>query len=154
VEATVLDPDNSYVLTPHLLAAAAELPLTARDLEHFSPTARALADTMTADGLLRARGGRWFCTRPGAAVRTGLRGTGDWPVPIAERATGRLVGTVDEPSAHFLAHDGAVYSHQGELYTVTSLDLAERIALVEPGDTGYATIAREITSIDVTAELT
>jgi DEAD/DEAH box helicase domain-containing protein len=154
VEATVLDPDNSYVLGPHLLAAAAELPLTARDLEHFSPAARPLADTMTADGLLRGRGGRWFCTRQGAGVRTGLRGTGDWPVRIVERGTGRLVGTVDEPSSHFLAHDGAVYSHQGELYTVTSLDLAERIALVEPGDPGYATIAREITSIDVTAELT
>jgi DEAD/DEAH box helicase domain-containing protein len=153
VEATVLDPDNSYVLAPHLLAAAAELPLMARDLEQFSATARTLADTLTADGLLRGRGGRWFCTRQGAAVRTGLRGTGDWPVRIVERATGRLVGTMDEPSAHFLAHDGAVYSHQGEVYTVTSLDLAERIALVEPGDPGYATIAREITSIDVAAEL-
>jgi DEAD/DEAH box helicase domain-containing protein len=87
-------------------------------------------------------------------VRTGLRGTGDWPVRIVERGTGRLVGTVDEPSSHFLAHDGAVYSHQGELYTVISLDLGERIALVEPGDPGYATIAREITSIDVSAELT
>ena len=154
VEATVLDPDNAYVLGPHLLAAAGELPLTARDLDQFSPTARSLADTMTADGLLRSRGGRWFCTRQGAVVRTGLRGTGDWPVRIVERATGRLVGTVDEPSAHFLAHDGAVYSHQGELYTVTRLDLEERIALVEQGDPGYSTIARELTSIDVTAELT
>jgi DEAD/DEAH box helicase domain-containing protein len=154
VEATVLDPDNSYVLAPHLLAAAAELPLTARDLDQFSPAARSLADSMTADGLLRGRGGRWFCTRQGAGVRTGLRGTGDWPVRIVERGTGRLIGTVDEPSAHFLAHDGAVYSHQGELYTVTSLDLAERIALAEPGDPGYVTVAREITSIDVTAELT
>jgi len=154
VEATVLDPDNAYVLGPHFLAAAGELPLTARDLDQFSPTARSLADTMTADGLLRSRGGRWFCTRQGAVVRTGLRGTGDWPVRIVERATGRLVGTVDEPSAHFLAHDGAVYSHQGELYTVTRLDLEERIALVEQGDPGYSTIARELTSIDVTAELT
>src|SRR5215472_4385378 len=153
VEATVLDPDNSYVLAPHLLAAAAELPLVARDLEQFSATARTVADTLTADGLLRGRGGRWFCTRQGATVRTGLRGTGDWPVRIVERATGRLVGTVDEPSAHFLAHNGAVYSHQGDLYTVTGLDLADRIALVEPGDPGYVTIAREITSIDVTAEL-
>ena len=155
VEATVLDPDNEYVLAPHLVAAAAELPLTARDLASFGHTAAApLAERMTADGLLRARGGRWFCTRQGLGLRTGLRGTGDWPVRIVERGTGRLVGTVDEPSAHFLAHDGAVYSHQGELYVVTRLDLDERIALVEAGDPGYATIAREITSIEVAAELT
>jgi len=154
VEATVLDPDNPYVLAPHLAAAAAELPLTVRDLDNFSATARPLADSMVADDLLRERGGRWFCTRQGLGLRAGLRGTGDWPVRIVERATGRLVGTVDEPSAHFLAHDGAVYSHQGEVYLVTTLDLGERIALVEPGDPGYATIAREITSIEVAAELT
>ncbi len=155
VEAIVLDPANEYVLAPHLIAAAAELPLTGRDLDSFGAAAAApLAERMTAEGLLRARGGRWFCTRQGLAVRTGLRGTGDWPVRIVERATGRLVGTVDEPSAHFLAHDGAVYSHQGELYVVSRLDLDDRIALVEPGDPGYATTAREITSIEVAAELT
>ena len=46
-------------------------------------------------------------------------------------STGRLVGTVDEPSAHFLAHSGAVYPHQGETYLVSKLDLEDRIALVE-----------------------
>jgi DEAD/DEAH box helicase domain-containing protein len=155
VEATVLDPDNEYVLAPHLVAAASELPLTRRDLDSFgSAGAMQLAERLTADGLLRARGGRWFCTRQGLGLRTGLRGTGEWPVRIVERGTGRLVGTVDEPSAHFLAHDGAVYSHQGELFVVTRLDLDDRIALVEAGDPGYATIAREITSIEIIAELT
>ena len=72
---------------------------------------------------------------------------------IVEHPTGRLVGTVDEPSAHFLTHSGAVYSHQGETYLVSKLDLEERIALVELCDPGYTTTAREITSIEVTAEL-
>jgi DEAD/DEAH box helicase domain-containing protein len=152
VEATVLDPDNAYVLAPHLCAAAAELPLTLHDLARFSPTTAGLATAMTADGLLRTRGGRWFCTRHGLATRTGLRGTGGWPIRIVELATGRLVGTVDEPSAHFLAHTGAVYQHQGEVYQVSRLDLAERIALVELSDPGYATTARETTSIEVAAE--
>ncbi|HSR83755.1 MAG TPA: DEAD/DEAH box helicase [Streptosporangiaceae bacterium] len=153
VEATVLDPDNPYVLTPHLCAAAAELPLTAHDLASFSPTAGALADRMAVGGLLRGRGGRWFCTRQGLTTRAGLRGTDGWPVRIVELATGRLVGTVDEPSAHFLAHTGAVYQHQGETYLVTKLDLAERIALVELADPGYATVAREITSVELVSEL-
>ena len=153
VEATVLDPDNAYVLAPHLCAAAAELPLSAHDLAALGTTAARLADEMTADGLLRSRGGRWFCTRYGLTTRTGLRGTGGWPVRIVELPTGRLVGTVDEPSAHFLTHSGAVYNHQGETYLVSTLDLEERIALVELCDPGYTTAAREITSIEVTAEL-
>ncbi len=152
VEATVLDPGNSYVLAPHLCAAAAELPLGSHDLARFSPSAAAVADGLAADGMLRSRGGRWFCTRQGTTLRTGLRGTGGWPVRIVEKATGRLVGTVDEPSAHFLTHDGAVYTHQGESYLVTGLDLTERIALVELSDPGYLTVAREITSVEVGAE--
>src|SRR6266702_4181016 len=50
-------------------------------------------------------------------------------------------------------HAGAVYLHQGELYLVTALDLAEGVALVEPGDPGYLTSAREVTGIDVVSEL-
>jgi DEAD/DEAH box helicase domain-containing protein len=153
VETTVLDPDNAYVLRPHLCAAAAELPLTAHDLATFSPAATQLAETMAADGLLRGRGGRWFWTRQGLTTRAGLRGTDGWPVRIVERTTGRLVGTVDEPSAHFLAHSGAVYQHQGETYLVTNLDLADRIALVDLADPGYATVAREVTSVELISEL-
>jgi DEAD/DEAH box helicase domain-containing protein len=153
VEATVLDPDNSYVMSPHLCAAASELPLTDHDLASFSPAARTVAADLAGDGLLRSRGGRWFCTRKGATMRTGLRGTGGQPVRIVELTTGRLVGTVDEPSAHFLVHEGAVYPHQGDMYLVSKLDLGERIALVELADPGYLTVAREITSIDVAAQL-
>jgi len=50
-------------------------------------------------------------------------------------------------------HTGAVYLHQGDLYLVTALDLAEGVALVEPGDPGYLTSAREVTGIDVVSEL-
>jgi DEAD/DEAH box helicase domain-containing protein len=122
-------------------------------LASFSHTARSLAAGLAADGMLRQRGGRWFCTRHGFTMRTSLRGTGGEPVRIVELTTGRLVGTVDEPSAHFLVHEGAVYPHQGDMYLVRKLDLEERIALVELTDPGYSTMAREITSIDVGAEL-
>jgi DEAD/DEAH box helicase domain-containing protein len=154
VEATVLNPANPYVLEPHLCAAAAELPLTEADLDEFGPAARPVADKLIEAGLLRERAGRWYCTRQGVAARTGLRGDGGQPVRIVEHATGRLIGTVDEPSAHVLAHAGAVYAHQGEMYLVSELDLAVRVALAQPGDPGYATSARELTSVEIAAELT
>lgn len=151
VEATVLDPGNPYVLAPHLRAAAAELPLTGDDLALFGPGSAAVADGLVADGLLRRRGGGLYCTRRGRPA--GLRGISSLPVRIVEQGTGRLVGTVDEPSAHLLVHEGAVYPHQGEAYLVTRLDLDEGVALVEPGDPGYVTSARQLTGIEVTAEL-
>ncbi len=153
VEATVLDPGNPYVLTPHLCAAAAELPLTEADLEIFGPAARQVVDELTASGRLRRRLGGWYSMRRGRGGPGGLRGAGDAPVRVVEQATGRLVGTVDEPSAQLLVHDGAVYLHQGDSFVVSRLDLADRVALVEPGDPGYTTTAKDVTDIEVRGEL-
>ena len=155
VEATVLDPANPYVLAPHLCAAAAELSLTEEDIALFGPAAAGVAEDLSRRGMLRPRktaaGTRWCWTRHGRAAMTGLRGTGGPAVRIVEATTGRLVGTVDEPSAHVLAHTGAVYPHQGEMYLVTRLDLDDCVALVEACDPGYTTSARELTAIEVAA---
>ncbi|WP_289017151.1 DEAD/DEAH box helicase, partial [uncultured Aeromicrobium sp.] len=62
VEATVFDPDNPYVLGPHLAAAAQELPLTEADLALFGPRAREGVDALEAAGWLRRRTAGWFWT--------------------------------------------------------------------------------------------
>ena len=153
-EPAALDPANPYVLAPHLAAAAAGLPLTETDLDLFSEPgqpARPAADALVDAGDLRRRDSGWHWARRGyPARRISIRGDGATrPVRIVEESTGRLVGTMDEPSAHRLAHDGAVYLHQGDVYLVHRLDLAERVALVECHDPGYATKARDITDIKV-----
>jgi DEAD/DEAH box helicase domain-containing protein len=151
VEATVLDPGNPYVLAPHLCAAATELALTEQDLDIFGPAARQVVDDLTRSGRLRRRETGWFSMRRDRA--SGLRGAGLAPVRVVEEATGRLVGTVDEPSAQLIVHEGAVYIHQGDSYLVRRLDLADQVALVEPGDPGYTTTARDVTEVEVHGEL-
>ena len=74
VEATVLDPDNPYVLAPHLCSAAAELALTEPDLDIFGPAARAVVDDLTRAGRLRRRQAGWYSMRRNAAAAAGLRG--------------------------------------------------------------------------------
>jgi DEAD/DEAH box helicase domain-containing protein len=154
VEPSVFDPANPYVLGPHLAAAAAELPLTEPDLDLFGPAAAPAVAGLTTAGELRRRPSGWYSARhrrrPGAEIS--IRGDLGRPVRVVEEATGRLIGTMDEPSAHRYVHDGAVYLHQGESYLVRQLDLADRVALVEPGDPGYSTRARDVTNIDVIAE--
>jgi len=153
VEATVLDPANPYVLSPHLCAAAAELPLTEADLDMFGPAARAAVDDLTRAGRLRKRETGWYSMRRDAARAVDLRGAGLAPVRVVEQATGRLVGTVDEPSACLLVHEGAIYVHQGDSYLVTTLDLAGQVALVEPCEAGYTTTAKTTTQIEVRGAL-
>jgi DEAD/DEAH box helicase domain-containing protein len=153
VEAPVLDPDNPYVLAPHLCAAAAELALTEKDLEIFGPQAAQVVEELTRSCRLRRRAAGWYSIRRHAAASVGLRGADMAPVLVVEQGTGRLVGTVDEPSAPLLVHEGAVYLHQGDSYLVSKLDLADGAALVVPGDPGYTTTARQVTQIEIRREL-
>ena len=153
VEHTVLNPDNPYVLWPHLCAAAAELPLTRTDLGLFGPTAPALAEQLSGGGWLRQRASGWYWTRPErASDLANLRGAGGTPVRIVEQSTGRLLGRVDAAAAHGTVHEGAVYLHQGETYLVRALDLDEATALVEAARPGYTTTAREISDLRITGE--
>ncbi|GGK04247.1 helicase [Streptomyces camponoticapitis] len=150
VESTVLDPDNPYVLAPHLCAAAAELPLTEADLELFGPAVPELLPQLVEAGLLRRRTTGWYWTRrERAADLADIRGEGGRPVQIVEAGTGRLLGTVDEPASHTAVHDGAVHLHQGRSYLVKRLDLADSVALVEEASPPYSTTARDTTAISV-----
>ena len=149
VEAAVLDPQNPYVLAPHLTAAAAELPLTAADAEVFGPTMVGLLEVLVARGLLRRRPGGWFWTRPERATdHVSLRGTGE-TVRIVERSTGRVLGTVDGAAAHSSVHTGAVYVHQGQPFVVAHYDLEGSHAVVVAGDPGWSTRARSVSAFDI-----
>ncbi|MBG0827270.1 DEAD/DEAH box helicase [Planomonospora sp. ID67723] len=154
VEAIVLDPDNPYVLGPHLCAAAAEVPLTEDDLEVFGPAAKDVLTGLVGEGLLRQRPAGWFWTRRERAVDlTDIRGAGGSPVQVVESSTGRLLGTVDEAASHTTVHTGAVYLHRGETFMVEELDLEAGVALVEAGTPDYTTFARDVTEISVLESL-
>lgn len=154
VEATVLDPDNPYVLEPHLCAAASELPLTEDDLPLFGPATADLLPDLVRRGLLRRRPAGWYWTRRDRACDLAdIRGAGGAPVQVVEASTGRLLGTVDEPSAHTTVHEGAVYIHQGDSFIVQTLDLDDSVALVEAADPDYSTTARDVTDISIVERL-
>ncbi|WP_109470917.1 DEAD/DEAH box helicase [Ornithinimicrobium cavernae] len=149
VEASVFDPQNPHVLTPHLAAAAAELPLTEADTEWFGPTVPALAEALVAGGVLRRRPAGWYWARPDRpSDHVELRGIGQ-TVRIVESRTGRVLGTVDEARAHSAVHTGAVYLHQGQQYVVTELDLAGSAAHVVAGDPGWSTQARSVSEFRI-----
>ncbi|WP_226343693.1 DEAD/DEAH box helicase [Agilicoccus flavus] len=169
VEACVLDPANPYVLGGHLLAAAAEAPLTAEDAAWFGPSTVPLLDDLASRGRLRRRphpGSRprrvesspdadptgWFWTGRGRPTdEVPLRGTGE-TVRIVERGTGRVVGTVDAPRADAAVHTGAVHLHQQRPYVVTDLDLSQGAAHVVAGDPGWSTQARSVSAFDLLRE--
>ncbi|GAA1187672.1 DEAD/DEAH box helicase [Pseudonocardia alaniniphila] len=153
VEGCVLDPLNPYVLGPQLVCAAAELPVTEHDVsEVFGGAAAAdVLDELVADGVLRRRPTGWFwpSTRERPAASVDIRGSGLGQVAMVEAETGRMLGTVDGPSAPATAHPGAVYLHRGESYLVEELDLEAGVALVCPADPDWRTDARSTADVEV-----
>lgn len=148
VEATVLDPSNPYVLGPQLCCAAAEGPLTPDDLALFGEGAAAVVADLVAAGALRRRPTGWYWRHTGRP-EVDLRSTGGTPICVVESSTGRLLGTVEEASSHYLVHPGAVYLHQGVSYIVDDLDLDGACALVHAEEPEWTTHARDVTSLTV-----
>lgn len=150
VEATVFDPANPYVMTGHLCAAAAELPIRHGEEEIFGPTARELLGTLAARGVLRARPTGWYWTMlESAHDLVDLRGTGGEPVRVVVGADGTLLGTVDAASAHTQVHTGAVHIHQGRTYVVDEFDPERAVAFVHREDPLHTTHPQEVSSIRI-----
>lgn len=150
VEATVFDPENPYVLSGHLCAAAEELPLRPEDLPAFGPSAAKLLESLVQRGFLRRRPAGWFWTHPQhAAAMVNLRADGGGPVSIIESDTGALLGTMDSPQTHYQAHTGAIYVHQGATYVVDELNESDHCVLVTRANPDFYTQARDITTVEV-----
>ncbi|MBT0567124.1 DEAD/DEAH box helicase [Williamsia sp. CHRR-6] len=149
VEKSVTDPTNPYVLGPHMLCAATELPLTDADVAAFG-AAEVVAE-LTAQGLLRRRPAGWY---PAAGLAPhgdiDIRGGIGGQVMIVDATTSQLLGTVDTGRAFSTVHPGAVHLHQGRSFVVDELDLDDGLALTHPEDPDWTTSARETTSMDIT----
>jgi DEAD/DEAH box helicase domain-containing protein len=143
-------PGNRFILGGHLLCAAYELPLEPSDERYFGPEMASILDVLTEHGLLDRRR-RWYWSDPERypAAELGLRSGSGRGYEIILDAPHRLIGTVDESSALWLVHPGAVYLHQGETYVVQSLDLERKTALVSKQDVKYVTRAVSVSEIHI-----
>ena len=155
-ERAVINPENPFVLGPHLACAAFEKPLAPDDDKYWGDALDdGVRDLVLGDRLVLKPGnghrlgvyaGR---DRPSRAI--GLRSSSSDEVQIIS-ANGTLVGTVDSARACSAVHTGAIYLHQGRPYRVQSLDLDDRVATVEDSDGAEYTQAR--TTVDITISRT
>lgn len=150
VEATVFDPQNKYVLSGHLCAAAQELPLRPDEIDIFGPNVGSLLDSLVTRGYLRRRPVGWFWTHSQhAAAMFSIRADGGGPVNIIDSESGAILGTMDSPQTHYQAHPGAIYVHQGSSYFVEELDEQNHTVIVTRVNPDYYTTARDITTVHI-----
>jgi len=154
VEAAILDHENEHVYAQHLLCAAHEGPLDARDPGEavaLGPRWQAHADRLVSAGALREHDAVYTVRRaadyPAAAVS--LRSASAAAVMVVDESSGELLGTVEAARAPDTLHEGAVYLHLGRAHVVVGLDLAAGAAVVRPFHGEWYTQTRRETDVEI-----
>jgi DEAD/DEAH box helicase domain-containing protein len=152
VEAARLTLENSYILGPHLLAAAYEAPLEDRDEDYFGYAYGAVVEDLVESGALVRSGGRMHYTRGDTpAWDISLRSADSGSVLVADRE-GEVIGSVEARRAPMDLHPGATYLHRGRAYEVEDLNLAAHNALVRRVPNRYYTRVKVDTDVEILEE--
>lgn len=142
-ENAIVNAANPYILVGHLRAAAAEIPISARELEEFGEYAAALVQILEErQELIRSRQGWRWTGRGFPANDVKLRNMAENTYTIVDTSSpegNKVIGTIDELSAFEQVHPEAVYMHEGETYLVSDLNLTERVAYIHRAELDYFT---------------
>jgi DEAD/DEAH box helicase domain-containing protein len=135
-----MNPANPHIAGPHLVCAAAELPLTSDDplLEPAAHAALVPALVHKGQLLQSAAGNTWFSARTYPQRHISLRGGGA-TCTILDQPHRTVLGDIDTHRAVRECHPGAIYLHMAKTYHVDSLDLEGREILVSAANPSYFT---------------
>jgi DEAD/DEAH box helicase domain-containing protein len=138
-EHAIVDTENPYIVSGHLLCAAAELPLREdEDRVFFGESFPQLLPDLASTDLVRKTARGWvYSGRGRAAELVSLGGIPGETFRIMSH--GRLLETMDRAQAYREAHKGAILLHQGEMYLVKEMDLETHTVRVTEADVDYYT---------------
>ena len=138
-EYAIVDTENPYIVSGHLLCAAAELPLSEdEDRVFFGDTFPQLLPELASTDLVRNTARGWvYSGRGRAAELVSLGGIPGETFRIM--CHGRVLETMDRAQAYREAHKGAILLHQGEMYLVKEMDLETHVVRVTEADVDYYT---------------
>ncbi len=137
-ENAVINLDNPYITTGHVMCASKELDLTDDDSEYFGASfSEALRDLLKRGRIRKTRRGYTYSgpSRPEKEVK--LNSISDRTITVYNGK--KVLETMDITQAYREAHEGAVLLHQGEPYLVEHLDLERNEAYVEETEEGFYT---------------
>ncbi|MBI4585477.1 MAG: DEAD/DEAH box helicase [Planctomycetes bacterium] len=145
-ESAVIESDNPYILTKHLVCAAYELPLGDQDADLFAggdrKTLRGILQLLGEAGQLREAEGKWhYIENDFPARKVKLRTVGEENFTIYESGNQRIIGELDYVAGLLSLYEGAIYIHRSETHFVEELDVTNQIARLRKDDSGYYTQA-------------
>jgi len=147
-EHAIVDTENPYIVSGHLLCAAAELPLREdEDRVFFGDAFPQLLPELASTDLVRKTARGWvYSGRGRAAELVSLGGIHGETFRIM--CHGKILETMDRAQAYREAHKGAILLHQGEMFLVKEMDLETHTVRVTEADVDYYT--QPLKEVDLT----
>jgi DEAD/DEAH box helicase domain-containing protein len=157
-EQALINPDNLLILLAHLRCAAFELPFRVGESFGRVEGARVLEflQFLQESGVLHQSADRYFWMADRyPAEDISLRSASSEVVVLQAQEAGQwtTIGQVDQASAHWMVHPGAVYLHEGHSYLVDDLDLDQHIARLRPVEVDYYTQPHSETTVQLLEKL-
>ncbi len=152
-EHAVIDLANPYILSGHVLCAAAEMPIVAaEDRAYFGDPLEGILEILSSEKLVRETPHGWVYAGRGRATEVvGLDRISEEVFRIT--CDGSILETMDRAQAFREAHRGAVFLHQGETYTVQEMDLKNHVIEAKRTDVDHYTRSLKIVDLTVLEEL-
>jgi DEAD/DEAH box helicase domain-containing protein len=148
-EHAIIDTNNPYIVSGHMLCAAAELPLKEEtDREFFGDLFPLLLAELASRNLLKKTSRGWVYAGRGRATDM-VRLDGIPGETFRVMCQGRLLETLDRAQAYREAHKGAIMLHQGNSYVVNEMDLETHNIRVTETDVDYYTQPLKDTNLSV-----
>ncbi|MFW9905122.1 MAG: DEAD/DEAH box helicase [Candidatus Thorarchaeota archaeon] len=148
-ENAIIDLHNQYILKGHILCAAAELPLSLKEIQLiWGDKGRMIAQQLKQEELVKlVPAGLTSCSlhRPASVITLNSAFT----KMIEVQVEGKLLETMSIPQAYREAHEGAILIHQGENYLVETLDLKRKKVLASPIEVNYYTESLSTSEVTV-----
>jgi DEAD/DEAH box helicase domain-containing protein len=150
-ESATIDPDNYYVLRPHLKCAAYELPIRGdTDSDYFGIKSLSIVGELERKGTLEKRGKRfYYAMRDYPASKINIRGGGSQEIELIDIDTDKTIERISFKRALEETFKGAVYLHKAETYVVNELNLRDKFALLKSAKVNYYTDSLSLHKIEV-----
>ena len=148
-ESISIDLENPYILKPHLLCAAYEVPiLPESDDEYFGGKLKESTDELENEGTLIKKGERFFIdSKTSPAKDISLRSAGEENIKLIDMDSDKLLEKISKDRALEEAFVGAVYMHLSDTYVVKSMDLENKVVYLKKEDSDYYTDSLAIETI-------
>lgn len=158
-EPVLIDPDNLLILLQHLQCSLFEIPFSNKEA-YGNLSLEETQDLLTyfaAQGIARFSGSHYYWMDSGLPQSTvSLRNAGLHRIGIISDESGKpeLIGEIDQSSAYWMIHPGAIYYHNGISYLIKDLDLQSNTAAAKRFSASYSTEAQKESHITVNEILT